>query len=108
LRKEPLDVSPDERALYDEISTFVRENMKSKENEPEEDRQDSPAWGDTITLQTLQREVGSSPRAVESTLRALAEQRRMQPHRERVVALADCALQVQSWTKADALELKRF
>jgi SNF2 family DNA or RNA helicase len=95
-----LALTPEERTLYDQVSTFVRENLR-----PAGEEKKGPAGpGDLFTLQTLQREIGSSAQAAEPTLRALAGQRRRQDQRERLLALADRAAQVRSWAKVEALE----
>ena len=108
-----LTFGPDERAFYDEVSAFVRSHIKptrqptdeltdDKIKEPDE----SPALSTAhrFTLQTLQREIGSSPLAAHPTLIKLAELDVMQPHRERLLALADHAAHINTWAKAVALE----
>jgi SNF2 family DNA or RNA helicase len=55
-------------------------------------------------LQIIQREIGSSPWAAAPTLRKLADRNEMRPYRDKLLALADRATQVESWAKADALE----
>jgi SNF2 family DNA or RNA helicase len=55
-------------------------------------------------LQTLQREIGSSPLAARSTLLALAEQPALRQQRPELTALAARAARVSTWAKADALE----
>jgi SNF2 family DNA or RNA helicase len=76
-----LRLGPDERALYDDVSNFVR---------------------------SCQREIGSSPAAVRPTLMRLAERPEMAPHREMLLGLADRASGVQSWAKGKALERLLF
>ena len=96
-----LRLGPDERALYDDVSNFVRSCIR-------------PATGEEVdavlpavhrfTLRTLQREIGSSPAAVRPTLMKLAERPKMSPHRDTLLDLADRAGSVQSWAKGKALE----
>jgi len=103
-----LTLSPDERALYDDISAFVREQIGVSVSESGDEAEESPSSGLTsaqkFTLQMIQREIGSSPWAAASTLRKLADRNEMQPYRAQLLALADRATQVESWAKADALE----
>ncbi|MEE8389897.1 MAG: SNF2-related protein [Anaerolineae bacterium] len=104
-----LQLGPDERALYDDVSNFVRScirvttSSETSEEEPGDVEAVLPAVH-RFTLRTLQREIGSSPAAVHSTLIKLAERPEMAPHREMLLGLADRAVGVQSWTKGKALE----
>jgi len=104
-----LTLSPGERALYDEVSGFIREvtggggQVTSDENGSSSTARRSPPTT-RFTLQTLQREIGSSPPAARPTLLALAEQPALQPHRSILLALADRATQFPAWAKAEALE----
>jgi len=70
-----LELSPEERRLYDRMTTFIREQY----------RQEGPAGGSSglnaFTLKTLQREVGSSMEALIPTLEKMAAN---QDHPERV------------------------
>jgi len=97
-----LKLSPDERALYDDVSAFVREQIAAPATQPP----NHPTTSSThrFTLQMIQREIGSSPWAAAPTLRKLADRTEMRPHRATLLALADRATQVESWAKADALE----
>jgi len=92
-----LTPSPDERALYDGVSAFVREQIDAS-------GQSGLSSAHRFTLQMIQREIGSSPWAAAPTLQKLADRDEMQPHRDQLLALADHATQVESWAKADALE----
>jgi SNF2 family DNA or RNA helicase len=67
-------------------------------------KQDGLRQVDRFTLSTLQREVGSSPQAAESTLRALAARAKDPARREGLTALADQATSILPWAKAEALE----
>ena len=154
-----LSLSPGERALYDDVTNFIRaqlapepsplETAPTPADRPTTGRPDPPATElpypsriqsapttrlpddsttrlpddpttqppdypttrprdyrttTRFTLQTLQREIGSSPQAARPTLLSLAEQPAMESHRATLRALADRAAQANTWTKADALE----
>jgi len=113
-----LTPSPDERALYDDVSAFVREQIGTSSSldvgqaRPEGSGTVAPraegvgnlVSAQKFTLQMIQREIGSSPWAAAPTLRKLADRQEIQPYRDKLLALADRATQVESWAKADALE----
>jgi len=118
-----LQLGPDERALYDDVSHFVRSCIRPptppRSGEGSLRTPPSLAGGEVggidqvepvlpavhrFTLRTLQREIGSSPAAVRPTLMRLAERPEMAPHREMLLGLADRAGSVQSWAKGKALE----
>ena len=101
-----LALSPDERALYEAVSGFIRQASDARPAaRPEEEGSSASAPHTTrFTLQTLQREIGSSPSAARPTLLALAEQPAFQADRATLLALADRAAQVATWAKAEALE----
>jgi SNF2 family DNA or RNA helicase len=102
-----LTPSPDERALYDDVSAFIREQIGlGQRPSPNRDlgQGGNLSSAQKFTLQMIQREIGSSPWAAAPTLRKLADRNEMQPHRAQLLALADRATQVESWAKADALE----
>jgi SNF2 family DNA or RNA helicase len=106
-----LQLSAEERALYDDVSRFVRGQMRDS---APQDPTDLDAWDDEesptlstahrFTLRVLQREIGSSPAAALPTLLRIAERDEMQVHRERLLTLAEQARSVRSWAKAAALE----
>lgn len=103
-----LSFSPAERALYDEVSAFVRgEFSQAESSEVAETSEVLPTTrlssAHKFTLQTLQRELGSSPWAVEPTLRRLAERAHEPARRKRLLALADQTAEVADWNKAEAL-----
>jgi SNF2 family DNA or RNA helicase len=117
-----LQLGPDERTLYADVSNFVRSCIRAPaSSEPSSspslagadaggvDQQDAvlPAVH-RFTLRTLQREIGSSPAAVRPTLMRLAERPEMAPHRDVLLGLADRAGAVQSWAKGKALERLLF
>jgi SNF2 family DNA or RNA helicase len=105
-----LRLGPDERALYDDVSNFVRGCIRpttfseTSEEEPSDVEEAVLPAVHRFTLRTLQREIGSSPAAVHSTLMRLAERPEMAPHRETLLDLVDRAASVQSWAKGKALE----
>jgi len=111
-----LPLGPDERALYDDVSAFIRAQIKpttQPSNEPtlengveyqESDETPALSTAHRFTLQTLQREIGSSPLAARPTLLKLAEHEAMEPHRAALLSLADRAASIHTWAKAAALE----
>jgi SNF2 family DNA or RNA helicase len=98
-----LPLAPDERALYDDVSAFVRARLAPSSDAGEDDGAVLPA-AHRFTLRTLQREIGSSPLAAYSTLLKMARHDALAPYREDLLALADRAAEVHTWSKADALE----
>ncbi len=93
-----LKMSAEERALYDDISAFVRRCMSGTDGESK------LSMAHRFTLQILQREIGSSPAAARPTLLALARHDALAADRETLLALADRAGQIPSWAKGAALE----
>lgn len=88
-----LTLSPAERALYQNVSGFVRQALQ--------EGRDSGAR--KLTLGILQREIGSSALAAAHTLRRIASHPTWKGHKARLLALADEAAAVEDWAKADAL-----
>lgn len=104
-----LALGPEERALYDDMSAFVRSQIQPSgepgdEERPDSDESPSLSTAHRFTLQTLQREIGSSPLAARPTLLKLADSDALQPHRAALVMMADRAANVRTWAKAAALE----
>lgn len=106
-----LQLSAEERALYDDVSRFVRGQMRESvlqaRGSPEGwDDEESPtlSTAHSFTLRVLQREIGSSPAAAQPTLLRLAERDEMRTRRDHLLALAEQARSVRSWAKAAALE----
>ena len=89
-----LTPSPEEQALYQDVSRFVRRSLANGRNKGT--RQ--------LTLSILQREIGSSPMAVIKTLGKLAEQKAWRTARPSLLKLKAQAEAVTGWAKADALE----
>jgi SNF2 family DNA or RNA helicase len=117
-----LQLEPDERALYDDVSGFIRSCMPATASAaelPEETEESALPLGERATagdeeaalsaihrfsLRTLQREVGSSPAAAHSTLMTLAGHPAMASRREALLSLAERAGSVTAWAKGKALE----
>jgi SNF2 family DNA or RNA helicase len=114
-----LSLSPDEGALYADVSAFIRAQLMpaaaepmepavAGETDPAEDPSPAraPALPNTyrFALQTLQREIGSSPLAARSTLLALADLPALSEQRLALNSLAERAAHITTWAKADALE----
>lgn len=99
VKNVPLVLSPDEQALYDGVTQFIREQYQ-------ENGQD---FGSMFSMITLQREVCSSRDAVFVTLVNLAKKlSEDSPIRERIWDLIDLIKKVTSNTKAEtAMELIR-
>ncbi|GIK58989.1 MAG: DEAD/DEAH box helicase [Chloroflexi bacterium] len=88
-----LALSPPKQKLYQEVSNFVRQVLS--------EGRDSGAR--KLTLGILQREIGSSATAVARTLHKLATQPAWKSHKSRLLSLADDAVAMSDWAKADAL-----
>ncbi len=109
-----LQLAPEERSLYDEVSALVRSRLVAAEPKSEAETngrvpgpgEDVVAIGSTLrfTMGVLQREIGSSPAAAHATLLKLAEREHLPGHRQELLELAGRALQVGRWAKAEALE----
>ncbi len=101
-----LNLSAEENDFYQAVSNYVRAHLKSPSS-VDADTQVTESGSavlrqvDRFALHTLQREIGSSPAAAESTLRSLSARTQ---DSDRLLALAIQATQINTWTKADALE----
>ncbi|MCP4427285.1 MAG: DEAD/DEAH box helicase [Chloroflexi bacterium] len=89
-----LTPTPEEQALYQNVSRFVRQTLAEGRNK----------GARKLTLSILQREIGSSPMAVVKTLRKLAEQKTWQKERPYLQQLIAQAEAITDWAKADALQ----
>lgn len=101
-----LSLSSDERAFYDEVSNFIRITLAMAPQDslnPEEAGARAKSTA-RFTLQTLQREIDSSPHAARPTLLSLAEASAMSAHHATLLELAERATRIEAWAKADALE----
>ena len=90
-----LALTPDERALYDDVSAFIRRRLVTP---------GSPTQAERFTLQTLQREIGSCAVAARPTLEALAGHSALAASRAELLALAERAGSLRTWSKGAALE----
>ena len=95
-----LQLTPAEQALYDEVSTFVRETLRIVESTDNQSRKGL----NRFTLQILQREIGSSALAARPTLETLAARDDL-PTEQRVTLsrLAEQAAQITHLAKTEAL-----
>ena len=106
-----LQLTPPEAEFYAAVSGLVREGLRAAlplSNEVEGEsgavREIPLRQTDRFALLTLQREIGSSAQAAESTLRSLAERAAAPERRRLLLDLAEAAGQVPTWAKADAFE----
>ncbi len=90
-----LNLSDEEAEFYKAVSDCVRELLAQSATIRQTDR---------FALLTLQREIGSSPKAAESTLRSLGARVTAEESRQRLLALAERSTKIHSWAKAEALE----
>jgi len=102
-----LNLSEEEAEFYKAVSDCVRE-LLAPSNQPTEDNSIEKEFAirqtDRFALLTLQREIGSSPKAAEATLRSLGARVTNEESRQRLLALAERSAKIYSWAKADALE----
>jgi SNF2 family DNA or RNA helicase len=96
-----LDLSPEEDALYQDVSNLVRSLIGTPGTDDGSVSHLTSAH--RFTLRTLQREIGSSPAAARPTLLKLADNARLADHRPQLLALADRAARIDRWAKAKAL-----
>jgi SNF2 family DNA or RNA helicase len=102
-----LAFSPDEAAFYEAVSNVVRSSLAPQPStaiapgEPQGTRVKS---ADRFALLTLQREIGSSSAAAISTLRTIAERQADRRQRDHLLSLAEQAMLISTWAKAEALE----
>ena len=95
-----LQLTPPERALYDEVSAFVREMLRTIEGTGGRRRRGL----NRFTLQILQREIGSSAMAVRPTLEKLAANDKLPAEQRATLArLAEQARQIDRLAKTEAL-----
>ena len=88
-----LALSSGERGLYEDVSALIRRHLAT------------PGMAQTLrfTLQTLQREIGSSPAAARPTLLALAENEALHDSADELALLGRRAGEMPGWSKAAAL-----
>lgn len=103
-----LNLSEEEAEFYKAVSDCVRKLLAPptssalKENPVE--KESTLRQTDRFALMTLQREIGSSPKAAEATLRSFGARVTDEESRQRLLALAERSTQIHSWAKAEALE----
>lgn len=101
-----LNLSPEESQFYQAVSSYVRDHLKGSPASGAEENADPGnsrplRQVDRFALTALQREIGSSPSAAESTLRSLAARARASGP---LLELARQSTLIASWAKAEALE----
>jgi SNF2 family DNA or RNA helicase len=107
-----LQLTPPEADFYAAVSAMVRSQFQNQAGSAYLDEigafPDSNGSAlkqtDRFTLLTLQREIGSSPQAAESTLRSLAARATTPAQRDQLSSLAAQSGRISTWAKADALE----
>lgn len=90
----PVDLSPEERRLYDGVTAFVKEGYRRARG----------MYRNILPLITLQREVCSSPIAAAVTLEKLLQRTSDPLERERLQDLLSHALSLEASRKAEVLE----
>jgi SNF2 family DNA or RNA helicase len=98
-----LNLSPDEAEFYRAVSHYVRDTL-APSNDATPEGNEGIRQTDRFALLTLQREIGSSPKAAEATLRSLAARVRHEENHQRLIGFAEQSTQIQSWAKGEALE----
>jgi SNF2 family DNA or RNA helicase len=103
-----LNLSNEEAEFYKAVSDCVRDllapsNQSALEENPVE-KESAIRQTDRFALLTLQREIGSSPKAAEATLRSLGARITNEESRRQLIGLAERSTQIHSWAKAEALE----
>jgi len=106
-----LQLTPPEADFYNEVSNFVRKQLRGlvtsitpAETDSESELEENLSQADRFALLTLQREIGSSSLAAESTLRSIAARTTDKTSSQILYNLADKASLLTSSAKADALE----
>jgi SNF2 family DNA or RNA helicase len=103
-----LNLSNEEAEFYKAVSDCVRDLLApSNQSAPEEnpvEKESAIRQTDRFALLTLQREIGSSPKAAEATLRSLGARITNEESRRQLISLAERSTQIRSWAKAEALE----
>ncbi|MBI3161653.1 MAG: DEAD/DEAH box helicase, partial [Chloroflexi bacterium] len=108
-----LNLSNEEAEFYKAVSNCVRELLAPagvqslptlEQNQEILQSTQSIRQTDRFALLTLQREIGSSPKAAEATLRSLGARVTNEESRQRLLGFAERSAQIHSWAKAEALE----
>jgi SNF2 family DNA or RNA helicase len=106
-----LELGPDERSFYDDLSSFIRQEVRDRIVEAAATRHDGRRYSYVLALVNLQRELTSSAPAVAKTLRKMIDREEMAgPVAKKLAAFAERAETLAAWRKGDAaLEvMKRF
>ncbi len=102
-----LNLSEEEAEFYKGVSDCVRDLLVPSHPSTEENSTKKGSaihQTDRFALLTLQREIGSSPKAAEATLRSLGARVTNEESRQRLLGFAERSTQIHSWAKAEALE----
>ena len=106
-RTESLSLSPPELSLYQDVTEFVRDHLRTVQAKQLSKTKDNPKEGATLNrmaLVSLQMAMGSSSQAAAGTLRKIAEQPKLsEGDRARLSELADRALAQHESTKVNRL-----
>jgi len=98
-----LELGPEERSFYDDLSAFIRQEVKERVIDAAAARHDGRRYSYVLALINLQRELTSSAPAVEKTLRKMVAREEMAgPVAKRLEAFADRAQALTAWRKGDA------
>src|SRR5581483_8299428 len=98
-----LELGPDERAFYDDMSELIRQEVRDRVVEAAAARHSGRRYSYVLALVNLQRELTSSPWAVERTLRLMASRSEMAgPIAKKLEVFAERAAALTVWRKADA------
>ncbi|MEW5938852.1 MAG: SNF2-related protein [Chloroflexota bacterium] len=101
---ETLRLAPQENAGTSQGESLQSAPEPEQSQEALQSEKSTIRQTDRFALLTLQREIGSSPKAAEATLRSLGGRIADAENRERLLHFAEQSTQIHSWAKADALE----
>jgi SNF2 family DNA or RNA helicase len=98
-----LELGPDERAFYDDLSDFIRQEVRDRVVEAAAARHDGRRYSYVLALVNLQRELTSSAPAVAKTLRLMISRQEMAGLvAKKLEAFAERAEAIPTWRKGDA------
>jgi SNF2 family DNA or RNA helicase len=101
---QSLREAPPRGQTLEQSQEALRHGFASQDNALQSPPSGTIRQTDRFALLTLQREIGSSPKAAEATLRSLGARVIDAESRQRLLALAERSTQIHSWAKAEALE----
>ncbi len=104
LREAPLRGQTLEQTTSEQSQEALRHGFASQDNALQSTQSATIRQTDRFALLTLQREIGSSPKAAEATLRSLGARVTNEESRQRLLTFAERSAQIHSWAKAEALE----